>query len=815
MENNNTKKILPKLTELPNQTLGFINSQGFINSFNDHAKLQDLSMEIDSKCTHLQNHLNYLHTTLSSLLVSSISHSIRSKSSLDDLIVNLENLSIISSYYGNRVERRNVEKMVDNDLGYIARELRRIDNIRQYAEAGVKLEALVGDLEDAALSALSRHTGHTFSRSRQNSSIPGDLNGSLSNVHWAVKAINGIEEVLLDVMKAHPQWSNLLKTVDGRVDKILSRLRPQVIADHRSLLASLGWPPKLVTTSMQTGDATGIPNPLVLMKGEKKESYSQSFLALCALQHVHLRREERHRLILGQKKQTNFRLWAIDELVTPIASKIEHHLSKWTSQPELMFALVYKVTRDFIQGVDDVLQPLIDRARLLSCSAKEAWVSAMVQVLSNFLAKNMFPVFAVRYRDKSTQSDVISSWLNLIDHIVKFDKQMQSFVSSETYLFMAGPSIELVRSMSALSLFCDRPDWLHIWAKVELKDAWNKLKAELKDEKAWSSGRKLGNSRNIEKGIEQYCLSTGEDHKAPQVAEFVLKTTGELIQRCQTLPGTARRIQFIKSAPVKFLWQFVKILLARHSSTEFPTYDVEETLIRVCQLVNAARFSEFKLREWSDDVDILELTLVEMGNDTNSLFFHEEVESLIEMETNWLMEIITHILRHFQDASSCYFHDMREFELTLSASNDNLFVSSDLVVGLDNLRDMLLLVKEHLNATDFLDTWRNVAEGLDHYIFHSIMSANIRFSEEGAKQFTTDIEGLFLVFKAFCSRPDAFFPNIRDFLKLLRLGKEEVTGLQSTLLDSAKCSDCLLSHGISSLSFDQALKILNSIIFSA
>ncbi|KAK9692249.1 hypothetical protein RND81_09G251600 [Saponaria officinalis] len=543
------------------------------------------------------------------------------------------------------------------------------------------------------------------------------------------------------------------------------------------------------------------------MKGAKKESYSQSFLALSALQHVHLRREERKRLLFGRNKEASFRLWAIDELVSPIASKIEHHLLKWTDHPYLMFALVYKVTRDFIEGVDDVLQPLIDMARLGSYSAKEAWISAMMQVLSNFLAKHVFPVLAARYRDKPTKSDAISSWLNLIDHVVKFDKQMQSFLGSETYMFISGTSTELVREMSALSIFRERLDWLRIWAKAELKDAWNKVKAELKDEKVWSMGRKLGSNRNTENESELYCLSTGEDHKAPVVAEFVVKTARELIQRCQTLPGTARRIKYIKSAPVKFLWQFLKVLHSRR--LEFPTYDLEENLVRVCQLINAARFTKFKLREWSDDVDLLELTLSDNGHRANdSCFFDDEIESLNEMETNCLMDVITHILRQFKDASSDYFHDTHQFELTRSASHEgkfgDVFISSDLAVALDNLRDQLLLVKEHLNCNDFLDAWRSVAEGLDRYTFRTIMSLDIRFSEDGAKQFMVDMQGLFLVFKAFCARPEAFFPCIRDLLKLLRLDKEEMTDLKFNL------SERLLSVGIVSLSEDQALKILNN-----
>ena len=60
------------------------------------------------------------------------------------------------------------------------------------------------------------------------------------NLLQAIKAMSDIEEVLVGVVKFHPQWHCLLKSVDTRVDKILSVLRPQAFADHRAFLVSLG-----------------------------------------------------------------------------------------------------------------------------------------------------------------------------------------------------------------------------------------------------------------------------------------------------------------------------------------------------------------------------------------------------------------------------------------------------------------------------------------------------------------------------------------------------------------------------------------------
>ncbi|GMH20629.1 hypothetical protein Nepgr_022470 [Nepenthes gracilis] len=128
-------------------------------------------------------------------------------------------------------------------------------------------------------------------------------------------------------------------------------------------------------------------------------------------------------------------------------------------------------------------------------------------------------------------------------------------------------------TISVLSFFCDKPDWLYIWQKMELEDALKKLKAKLKHNPA---------------GI------TAEKHEA--------------------------------------------------------------ALMIVCAFINVAKFCKIKLQAWSNDVLLLGLGIDEngMNNDINghmmetSGFFDEEIKSLSELETSWLMEMIAHILRQFE-----------------------------------------------------------------------------------------------------------------------------------------------------------------------
>ncbi|TKY46601.1 RINT protein MAG2L [Spatholobus suberectus] len=378
---------LPNVTELAPQHVGFLDQHFRTKHDLSHESANlPLFSSLSQRCSELEP---LLHSHLAKRTVSWISRSFKAKSSLQQLSLALRNLSLRTSLYG--IGSKRFRWVLSEEIPRLANEMNRIESLRCYLETAVQLEALVGDLEDAALFVLACHTGNMFSLKLSISPISEDTARKHDKLLQAIKAMNDVEEVLVGVLKLHPQWHCLLKSVDIRVDKIIGALRPQVFADHRALLVSLGWPPKLLPSKNGSEHITGIPNPLVLMREDKGRSYSHSFIALCALQHLQNRREERQLNNNLIKRDTqNIQLWAIDELVSPIASRMEYHFTKWSEQPEYMFALAYKVTRDFITGIDDVLQPLIDKARLKSCSAKEAWVAAMIQKLSGFLEKKFF-----------------------------------------------------------------------------------------------------------------------------------------------------------------------------------------------------------------------------------------------------------------------------------------------------------------------------------------------------------------------------------------------------------------------------------------
>ena len=126
-----------------------------------------------------------------------------------------------------------------------------------------------------------------------------------------------------------------------------------------------------------------------------------------------------------------------------------------------------------------------------------------------------------------------------------------------------------------------------------------------------------------------------------------------MIDRCRTLPAILARVKFVTSTVAIFFWYFSNVLLLHCKNAELsPENPDDSALIRACESINAARYVESKLQEWSDDVSFFEMKIAE--NDSNiqekdkrfddGCFFEEEIKNLAELETNWLTEVIAVLL---------------------------------------------------------------------------------------------------------------------------------------------------------------------------
>ncbi|WVZ67141.1 hypothetical protein U9M48_016264 [Paspalum notatum var. saurae] len=695
----------------------------------------------------------------------------------------------------------------DVGLPELVREIQRIHTIRLYA-------ALVGNLEDAAFSILRQPSKLNLSSMLRKSNETGWKQGKLLH---AVDAVRDIERELVRISTARPLWTNLVMAVDSRVDKTLAILRPQALTDYRALLASLGWPPPLSSPDTDKDKYSQIPNPLVLMNEENKGRYSQSFQALCALQHVQGSRELRQRqtAAVADSKYSDRAacfdngLWAVDELVHPMASRMEYHFVKWSEHPEFIFTLVYKITKDFVDGVDDILQPLIDQARLVGLSAKESWVTGMVKMLVGYLERQIFPALDCSNQDLTTvgKPEADSSWLHLNDLMISFDKRMQLLADSgikKTACLSEG----LSRSLSVFSIYSEHPEWLQMWAGVELSSAQAKLESEMEDETSWScSGQhdQLGHMENSFK----FLLSTREDYKAPPVSESVVKTALLMIERGRALPNSGMQIQYNRSSSVRFLNDFFCVLRDRCEALQLSNTALDDqSLSKICVAINAVRYCENVLREWDEDT-----TFLDMGPEGS--LFTDETCFLVKLGTEYLEQILSSILLEFEDLSWEYVQNIGSWsgQITLEdqiLDEENLAVSPGFVASLDVLTDRTSKLKQYLNSKDFLDLWRSIAEGLDYFIYSSIRWGEVTFSNPGVVQLRVDMNALLHIFRPLCSRPEAFLPFLNESLRLLTMKKSETECMLEMLMDDTQSDTSLRHQGFHHVNVCQAAKILRS-----
>lgn len=601
-----------------------------------------------------------------------------------------------------------------------------------------------------------------------------------------------------------------MSAVDHRVDRALAILRPQAIADHRSLLTSLGWPPPLSTVTV-TGDATNFSesqNPLFTMQGKLKQQYCENFLALCSLQELQRRRKSRQLEGYNRESILQHPLWAIEELVNPISLAAQGHFAKWVDKPEFIFVLTYKITRDYVDSMDEVLQPLVDEARLVGYSCREEWISSMVSSLSTYLSKEIFPNYITQL-DQDTDADIQSqariSWLHLVDLMISFDKRIKSLIEQSGLLLSFDENGNMQR-ISSLAVFCDRPDWLDLWAEMELSDALAKLQTEVDNERNWSDK------------VPAAALSSSSEHsKSPAVSTAFIKHLSSLIYRCRSLPSISLRSRYFKLACSPIIAKFLSCVLIRCQEAEGLTaLTDDDALVKVANSINAARYFESILKEWCEDMFFLEMgsafddqrRVLDSDADIAGLLESQstgiidpEIRNLEEFRREWVEKLSTVILRGFDAQGRDYVKNKKQWK---EKCEDGWTVSRLLIGALDYLQGKMLILEKSLNTIDFVSLWRTLAAGVDRFLFNGVLMSNVQFNDVGVKRFCDDMEVLFGIFRSWCLRPEGFFPKISESMRLLKMKEEQ---LKSSLVGG---ETWMKKNGLKHLSTTEADRIVKS-----
>ncbi|KAJ4813987.1 RINT1-like protein MAG2 [Rhynchospora pubera] len=713
------------------------------------ASYMEVEQELTQGCADLEALLSHLDRKLCDTMAVFCCRSDRVQVRLRGIKEALVHLNSIPHDQDNEEEQ---EAVLAAELPALAKEVARIDAIRAYAETALKLDSLIGDVEDSVSSSVSGML-RSSSYSVQSESLFCSL--FQENHQKTISYLKEIESILTSIAKMRPQWMRLVSAVDNRVDRALAVLRPQCISDHRSLLASLGWPPPLSGSNLMNTSNTKpseFSNPLFSLKGDLKTKYSESFLSLCNLQQLQRRRKCRQ--LAGHNLQTLIRppLWVIEELVNPISILAERHFSKWVDKPEFVFALVYKITRDFVDSMDEVLQPLVDKANLVGYSCREEWIGGTVASLCTYLAKVIFPRH-IEALEKGGPDEISSNaralWLNLVDLMISFDKRTQALIS-DTGLLMSLKEDETLQRVSSLSVFCDRPDWFEVWAEVEKLEVLEKFKPALEKDKNWTS-------------------VVSDENKSPVICDAIVQNLSLLIDRARSLPSVMLRAKFIRLTCGPVISEFIDCMVHRCQEAEGLTaLTDDDALLKVVRSINAAQYFEVTLMEWCEDLFFLDMEslLEEAGS---KCIFHEEISRLKDFRIEWVEKISTVILRGFDARTRDYVKNKKQWQEKM----EGYAVSRTFLDSLDYVQGKLSKL-EGLNALDFVTVWRGVANGIDQLIFNGVLLGGVKYNNCGVERLDVTVSVLFGVFKAWCLRPEGFFSKLHEGLRILKMDEIEI-----------------------------------------
>lgn len=796
---------LPAIAALSPSVVSFLNTTFHPKHDLNLSESTRLVTELDSHSSQLTHRLTDLTRRLEASLLSHASSSNRITDAFHHIHRQLQDLKSKSSSFASTSDGGEAEEMAVDELPALAKEVARIATVRNYAEVALKLDSLVGDIEDVVTSVMNRNLKKHSSRQCTEEIRIG-----------AVNSLKSIEDILASVTREHPRWLQLVSAADHRVDRALAILRPQAIADHRALLVSIGWPPSLSTissSSIEGRRASEVPNPLLAMHDELRQKYCDNFLALCSLQELQRRRKSRQLEGYNHGISLHQPLWGIEELVNPLSLASLHHFQKWVDKPEFIFALVYKNTKDYIDSIDELLQPLVDEAMLTGYSCREEWISAMVTSLSTYLAKEIFPAYVSRLGEESkleVRPLARMSWLHLVDLMIAFDKKIQA-LAAHSGILVSIEEYSLLQRMSSLSVFCDRPDWLDLWAQIELDNILEKLRPEIEDERNWTI-----NTRGA------VLFPGSEEYKSPVVSSIVLKHISSVIDRCRSLPSVFLRSQFVKLVGAPIIQTFLNCLLTKCLEAEGLTALADDDAVaRVMISVNTAHHIESILIEWCDDVIFVEMGLAD-DNESEICFkesslltgdtkgdgngvLDEEIAKLEEFRKEWVDKMTNVVLRGFDAQLRDYIKNRKQWQEKIE---EGWTVTKSFVVALDFLQGKMSRFEEGLNSMDFTAVWRNLASGIDRLIFNSILMINTKFSCGGVERFGGDMDVLFGVFRSWCLRPEGFFPRVSEGLKLLKMEEKH---LQDLFIQG---EEWMKHNGVRYLSLAEAEKIARCRVFT-
>ncbi|XP_070580995.1 RAD50-interacting protein 1-like isoform X1 [Ptychodera flava] len=530
-------------------------------------------------------------------------------------------------------------------------------------------------------------------------------------------------------------------------------LNEKLSSEFDEVVRALGWP---FITAVK-------PSTPSANQGELKQKMETLFSQLLKLQLPdNLSSDDKSALEYSALPGCRPILLPLQLLIKPLKKRFKYHFygKKQTnniSKPEWYFTQVLNWIRDHCDFLDQVVQPILNKAGLTNLDARVEFTRGLMLIVTAKLSHDIPELLYDEHLLSHT-----------IDEALLFDREVRT-----NFGYPAGqPGCLFVLTNN---------DCFEKWVNVEKKFATEKIESLMSSQNAWTSQYKD--------------ISDVDELKVPECGENFMTLLIVITDRYKNLPYPTHRLQFL-DLQLYLLDDFrIRLLQVKKEEAKTPLGPKYSAILNVLNYVIEV------LQEWSDQVFFLQLQYFKAEHHSMESF-NTAMEQSYTSSTD--QSSITAILEDskldnmegtvFDETVKLYkrLRDEMVVQIALSAVEDIKVYSRQyrqekwfslpshkdfIVLGLSAsacemfqvLKDRLHLVKQQVCQSLFNTVWQKVAESLNMFIYEEVILGN-RFNEGGAAQLQYDMtRNLFPMFGEFTQRPDNHFKDVKEACILLNL----------------------------------------------
>ncbi|KAK1137114.1 hypothetical protein K0M31_001641 [Melipona bicolor] len=478
----------------------------------------------------------------------------------------------------------------------------------------------------------------------------------------------------------------------------------------------------------------------------------------------------------------------ISLLIRPLRQRFIYHFtgSKLTNRqdkPEWFFTQILTWIKDHVQWVQKNVQPAANSIGFDHVDMKVEFMRTLIQLAVEKLHSELS---VVQYDD--------ALFAHLVDEALGFERELR-----ET-LFYPSTQPATVFVLTQAHIFVK-------WINMEKKYATEKMDAILSSNTAW----------------EKLPSSDTDDMKVTECADAFLTLLTTISDRYKHLPQPGHRLQFLE-LQLELIddWR-VRLLQLLHENYEDPLTSL------MPRILNTLHYVATVLEEWGVTVHFLQLyffkqqfeaaeTATLKGNDitknvgeVESSVFDEAVALLRRLEKKLINEISDSVALDVKAKSRPYRTD-KWFAMQSTKEVVSLSVTPSGYSMFQELATQLNLLHNTLALPLFQQAWKNLASQFDQFLLEEVVLVN-HFNTGGAEQLQYDIfRNLFPLFGLYISKPESYFPLIKEACILLNIMLGSAMLLAEALHneDEIATSKILADVGIYKMSSELALKVIGT-----